>query len=121
MDIAALVAAFSTGTYTVTRRARGTTVRGIIGDGTSTTLTITASCSPSKGFDLLRVPEGRRDKNGAMTIFTTTELKLGGVNSAYEADRISIDGRTWEVDHVELWTDPRSGDVLYKCIASDVA
>lgn len=116
MDIASLMTSFATGTYTVTRRARGSVVRGRVQDGSSTTVSITASVSPSRGLDLMKVPEGRRT-NGAMTIFTTTFLYVGGVGESYESDRISIGGATWEVAHVETWTDPLSRSVGYKCVA----
>ncbi len=116
MDIASLITSFSTGTYTVTRTARHGIDRGRAEAGTTSTLTVTASVSPASGMDLTKVPEGRRT-NGAITIFTSTELKIGGVGAAYEADRISALGSTWELSHVETWTDPRSGGLGYKCVA----
>lgn len=119
MNIAGLISSFATGTYTVTRKARGAVVRGRIGDGTTTTVTIRASVSPASGADIVRLMQGRQ-VNSAMTIFTTTELMVGGPGATYEADVITIDGATWELNHVEKWTDSMTGNVGYKCIATDM-
>ena len=116
MDLASLISSFATGTYTVTRRARGSIANGKVGSTSDSTVTITASVSPSSGSDVVKLPEGRRT-NETRTIFTTTLLKTGGQGEAYEADQISIGGETYEVMKVETWIDSDSGDVAYKCIA----
>ena len=118
MNLAALISSFNTGTYTVTRKTRGTPSRGIV-PTTSTTLTINASVSPARGMDLVRAMEGRK-ANGAMTIFTMTELFVGGAGLAQEADVITINGIDWEVSNVEKWTDSVSGASAYKCTAVDI-
>lgn len=116
MNLSGLVASFSTGTYTVTRRATRTLKDGRATVGATTTLTIVASVSPANGMDLKKLPEGRR-VDGAIAIFTVTQLSIGGVNAAYEADQISANGTNWEVAHVETWDDPRSGGTAYRCVA----
>lgn len=119
MDLSSLVASFQTGTYTVTRRARGATVRGRVGDGTTTTLTIAASVSPAYGSDLSRLKQGRQSTEGKV-IFTTTPIMLGGQGEAYEADRISIGGVNFEVEKVETWNDPVSGGSMYRVVVRDL-
>jgi len=117
VNVAGLIASFSTGTYTVTRTARGSTVRGKIGAGSTSTVTITASVTPAKPMDLMRLPEGRRTTD-TVRLITTTELYNGGQGSAYEADTVSIDGESWEVNLADRWKDPLSGVVGYSCLLS---
>lgn len=116
MDVSALISSFVTGTYAVTRTARGTVSRGKVQQGSQTTISISAAVSPASGADIKRLPEGRRT-NAAKTIFTTTQLLLGGQGDENESDIVSIDGSTWEVSHVELWTDPATGATGYRCVA----
>lgn len=60
LDVADLVASFTTGTYTVTRRVAATYTAGIATPGATSTFTIVAAVVPASGRDLLRLPEGRR-------------------------------------------------------------
>lgn len=116
MNIASLIASFATSaTYSVRRTARGTTVRGRIGTGAQTTITIVGSVSPASGKDISRLPEGHTDAE-ARTIFTATEIYAGGQGAAYEADKVIIDGDDWEVSHVEKWVDSRTRGVGYKVV-----
>ena len=115
MNVAGLIASFATGSYTVTRTARGSVVRGKAESGTQTTVTITGSAWPAKAGDLMRLPEGRRASE-ALNLMTATELYVGGQGSAYEADKVSVQGESWEVSDVDTWTDPLSGDAGYKCL-----
>lgn len=117
MNVAGLIASFSTGTYTVTRTARGSTVRGKTEAGTTSTFTVTASVSPAKPMDLMRLPEGRRTTD-TLRVITATELYNGGQGSDYEADTVSIDGESWEVNLADRWKDPQSGAVGYSCLLS---
>ncbi len=117
MNIAALMASFATGTYTVTRRTRSTAVtRGVVDDGVETSLTVRGSVSPGLGADLLKVPEGRRT-NETQVIFTDTRLYVGEPTEGYEADRLLIRGVLYELVHLETWTDSRSTGLGYKAIA----
>lgn len=97
-----LIASLSTGSYTVTRRAAATIDKGRDVPGRQTTLQISASVQPASGRDLLRLPEGRRATE-TQALFTTTLLLVGGQGSANEADLVSIEGRTWEVQNVQSW------------------
>lgn len=119
MNVAGLIASFSTGTYTVTRTARGSTVRGKTAAGTTSTLTITASVWPAGSNDLRRLPEGRRTVR-AWSLMTTTELYTGDQGGAYEADTVSIGGENCEVSDADPWTDPLTGAVGYKCLLTVV-
>jgi hypothetical protein len=119
VNIASLVSRFSTGTYTVTRTARGSVVRGRVQDGTETTFDITASISPATGNDLLKLPEGRRAVE-TRRLFTTTLLTVGGQGEANEADSVSIGGADWLVQHVERWQDSQSTGICYSCLVQCV-
>lgn len=109
------MASFATGSYTVTRRGRATTLRGRQQEPTTTTLTISGSITPAGGRDLERLPEGRYD-NETRVLFTTTALYVGGQNETYQTDQVTLDGVLWEVQHVETWTNWGPGQTGYKCL-----
>ena len=103
LDAADVIASLDTGSYVVLRRsAAGYDDQGRAKPSSTTTLTIDASVQPASGRDLLRLPEGRRAVE-TRVVFTPTQLLLGGQGSANEADLISMDGRTWEVQQSEGW------------------
>lgn len=114
MDLASLISSFSTGTYTVTRRQADGFTRGIANPTIDSTFTINASVQPATGKDLLRLPEGRRT-NETRVLFTTTQLYTGDQGQDYEADWVTIDGESWECQHVEDWVQA-GGGVAYRCI-----
>lgn len=115
MNLTSLVNSFLTAaSYTVTRTARGTVVRGRVVEGTQTSVTISASVSPVDGLSISRNPEGQTDEQ-TRTLFTTTELYAGGQGASYEADKVTIDGDLWEVSRVEKWVDSSSRGTCYKC------
>jgi len=116
VDVAGLVASFRTGTYTVTRTARGTTSRGVVADGTQTTFTIDASVSPLGEHDQVNVPEGRRSSEMRL-IFTTTLLRPSLQGGAYEADVVTIAGESWSIYDQDAWIDPVSGASFYRYLA----
>lgn len=101
LNAAELISSLSTGTYTLTRRAAATYTAGRPVAGSTTTTTITASVVPASGRDLLRLEEGRRSVETRL-VFTTTELRVG-VSGTSEADLVTIDGASWEVQQVETW------------------
>lgn len=115
MDIAALISSFAQSTFTVTRTARGSVTRGKVSAGSTSSVTITATWHPASGRDLDRLPEGRSE-NDTRVVYTTTELYVGGQDADYEADKVSIGGDIWEVQHVERWQDGNSSRVGYRCI-----
>lgn len=119
MNVAGLISSFATGTYTVTRTARGSTVRGKTAAGSTSSVSITAAVWPAGGSDLRRLPEGRRASQ-ALALMTATQLYVGGQGDAYEADTVSIDGEAHEVSDVDAWTDPLTGAVGYKCLVTVV-
>lgn len=105
MDVPSLIDDFATGTYTLTRRATSGYTGGIANAPTNTTVSISASVQPANGRDLLRLPEGRRTQE-TQVVFSATELRVGGENLGYDADLITIAGRTWEVQQVQTWVPP---------------
>jgi hypothetical protein len=117
VDFTGLLTRFGTGTYTVTRTARGTTVRGRLEDAVETEVEITASVSPASGKDMESLPEGR-NVNDVRLLFTTTELLVGGQGEDYEADVVTIGSSDFEVIHVEPWLDPGTSNYMYRCIVS---
>lgn len=102
LDAGSLIASFATGTYAVTRRAKATFVQGIATPGATTPIEIAASVQPASGRDLLRLPEGRRATE-TRVVYTTTQLLVGSQGGTNEADLITIDGASWEVQLVESW------------------
>lgn len=117
MNVAGLINSFATGSYTVTRTARGSITRGKIAAGTTSSLTIRASVTPAQPMDLMRLAEGRRTTDTVMLI-TATQLYNGGQGTAYEADKVAINGESWEVNIADIWTDPVSGSAGYRCLLS---
>lgn len=115
MNLASLIASFSTGSYAVTRTERATIHNGKVERGEQQVVTITASVSPASGADMRRLPEGR-NQIATKAVYTTTQLYAGAQGGDFEADIITIDGASWEVQHVERWQDSTSGTVAYKCI-----
>lgn len=113
LDAADLIDSFATGPYTVTRRAAATWSNGVaVPDPSPTTFSITASVQPASGRDLLRLPEGRRSVE-TRVLYTSAQLQVGAQGGALEADRVTIDGAVWEVQHVELWP---AAVGYYRCI-----
>lgn len=102
LDAGDLIGSLSTGTYTVTRRAAATYVAGILTPGATSTLSIVAAVVPATGRDLERLPEARRSVE-TRAVFTATALKIGAQAAPYESDLVSIEGDSWEVQHLETW------------------
>lgn len=99
MNFAPNIAAFLTGTYTVTRRGPTTVgADGIADAATASTFTITASVQPLRGRELQRLPEGLRVAE-RRKLYTSTSLKVIGA-----PDVVSIDGDDWEVESVENYS-----------------
>lgn len=100
-DLSDTVLQAKTGTYTVTRTARGTTTKGKYTAGTQSTVTIEASVSPLTGEELQQVPELQATAE-VLRIITPSTLYVQ--TSAYDPDVISIHGEPWEVTKVEDWS-----------------
>jgi hypothetical protein len=120
VNVSSLIASFATATsYTVTRTARGSVARGKTSAGTTSSVTIVGSIWPASGNDMQRLPENRR-ATSALNLVTTTELYVGGQGEAYEADKVTVDGETYEVTDVDNWTDSLSRSIGYKCLLTVV-
>lgn len=89
-------------TYQVTRRQRSKRVKGVAVQGLATTHDVFASVQPATGRDLMKLPEGRRSEE-TRVLYAIGDLQLGGQGASHESDRVSIDGETWEVQHIEKW------------------
>lgn len=92
--------AFTTGTYTVTRRAgTGTTTNGHYTKPTTSTLSVDASVQPITGRALKDLPEGMRAED-VKVLYTATELFT--VDSGHgAADVVTIAGEDYRVTKVE--------------------
>lgn len=88
---------FPTGTYTVTRTARGTVTLGRYTPGATSTFPIVADVQDVTGDYLRDLPEGVRTEDARM-VFTTTLLVAKSQTA--DADIISIDGDNWRVSRV---------------------
>lgn len=66
--------------------------------------TIRANVQPLSPEDLLRLPEGQRQKK-TLTIFTPSDLRVVNDTTKTKADHIIDGGVTYEVYGIENWTD----------------
>lgn len=87
---------------TYTRLAAGTRVDGHWVEGAGVAATFYASKQPASGEDLQALPEGRR-AGSVYALFTDTALRTADPENQVNADRVPIDGRDYEVLHVEPW------------------
>lgn len=71
-------------------------------EGATTSTTILASVQPATGRQLQRLPEGLRERVELMA-FTETELRTADQATGLSADRIVVDGETYQVAHVRHW------------------
>lgn len=120
MNIPDLIGAFLTNApaalYQVQRQAKATMLRGRKQPGALSTLSIAASVQPASGRDLLQLPEGRRSIE-TRVLYTTTALQIGAQDGAFESDKVSIDGRLWEVQQIQSWeASPATDGAYYRCI-----
>lgn len=93
-DLSSIVAAFATGTYTVTRPAATTYTLGRVNTPSTSSFSFTGSIQPTTGKDLKRLPEGMQTLE-VITIFTPVELK--------NLDQLTFDGQPWQVQSVEKY------------------
>lgn len=89
---------FPTGTYTVTRTARGTTTLGRYTPGATSTFPIVADVQHVSGDQLRDLPEGVRSEESRI-LYTTTALTAQ--STTHDADVIAIDGDNWRVIRVD--------------------
>jgi hypothetical protein len=97
MGLADVIATFQTGTYTVTRRAAGTTTAGKHTIGSTSTFSIDASIRPLSGRDLRSLPPAQHGEE-RRKLYTTTLLRAAG---AVPGDSVSIASEDWLVINVK--------------------
>lgn len=114
MSLTALIGRFKTGTYTRTRTAAGSyDTHGVYTAGSAATSSVDASIQPSHGRDLQVLPEGRRGDE-IRTVYCMTELRT--TSPAGAADKLTVDGETWEVIHVFPWASLRPALTYYRAL-----
>jgi hypothetical protein len=100
VNLIGVINSFATGTYTVSRRAVGTSTDGRYTPAAPTTFDIRASIQPVTGREIAALPEPRRGAE-VKVVYTTTVLRTESPAGA--ADVVAIDGENWEVWKVERW------------------
>lgn len=96
MSLGLVIAAFNTGTYTVTRTGADSYTDGVRTVGSTSTFSIDASIQPMSGRDLkAALAEGRRAED-VRTVWTKTAALVADPNP----DKIAIGTETWEVFRV---------------------
>jgi hypothetical protein len=116
MPVTDSIAAFSTGTYSVTRRAAGSLSLGSYVPGATTTFSIDASIQPVSGRDVKAAPEGRRVEE-LRVVYTLTELLAMQPGAHGIGDVVTYKGETWEVIKSEQWPDLSGGEYTRAFIA----
>lgn len=87
----------------VARFAAGSYVNGDFVDGSTSTLTITATVMPLSPTEARLLREGKENAAG-IVIYTETELKTASEALRTSADKVTWDGRTWDVFSAEYRT-----------------
>lgn len=98
MSLNGVIAAFATGTYTVTRYETETYTKGRRVEGASSTFSIVAVVVPMSGR-VLNALATAQETEETRRLATTTELRARTPESA--PDMIEIDGEEWQVTKVE--------------------
>ena len=115
MSLRDSIAAFSTGTYTVTRRAAGSLVEGTYTPGATSTFSIDASIQPVTGRNVKAMPEGRRPEE-LRVVYTRTELVAVSPGHGV-GDVVTYKGEPWEVVTSQQWPDLSGGEYTKAFIA----
>lgn len=100
MSLQAVITAFATGTYAVTRRGAGAYVNGYFVAAGSSQFNITASVQPVTGRELRALPEAYHSEV-VKVLYTTTELFTR--TPTQSPDVVAIDSEDYEVFKVETW------------------
>ena len=99
MSLRDVITKFETASsYTVTRRAAGTRVKGVYTEGASSTFEIDAVVVPLNGDEIRALPEAYHQEE-LRNVYTTTELRA----SDTAPDSISIGGVDYRAFRVERW------------------
>lgn len=87
---------------TVTRYAAGSFVDGDYVNGATSTFTALMCVQPANDRDLINQEQAQRSKRW-LKGYTDTELETVITATSKKADRVSFDGKMFEVQHVEQW------------------
>ena len=90
-------------TITITHRTESPRLLGRTQPPTTATVSALASVQPTSGRDLQRLPEGKGTQD-LISVWTLVELLLGDVGAGILPDLITYAGSTYEVEHLEPWT-----------------
>ncbi len=119
MPILDTIAAMATGTYTVTRRAKGDMVSGkYVPNPTTSTFSVVAVVQPATdlqrvvgGADMRSYVENQRMDDVMMMHVVT---KLWARTTTHDPDVVTIDDDSWTVFRVEPWN--FYGDLFYMVV-----
>lgn len=101
MSAGALIARFGK-PVTLKRYAAGSNVNGYYVEGAISTSEIIMSVQPINGRELLYLPEGERTRQ-FLTGYTETLLQTASEETGIRADKITYNGKDYEVQRVEYW------------------
>ncbi len=90
-------------TITITHRTESPRLLGRTQPPTTATVSALASVQPTSGRDLQRLLEGKGTQD-LISVWTLVELLLGDVGAGILPDLITYAGSTYEVEHLEPWT-----------------
>ena len=90
-------------TITITHRTESPRLLGRTQPPTTATVSAKASVQPTSGRDLQRLPEGRNTQD-LISVWTLETLQLGDVGAGILPDLVLYNGSTYELEHVEPWT-----------------
>lgn len=110
MSVLGAIASMSTGTYTRTRYAAGSTTDGVYSPGSASTASIVASVQPVRGAELKALPEGRHADHSRV-VYSESELRAAPV-----PDRVTIESADFEVFKAERWD--AFGETYYRALVS---
>lgn len=99
VDMGGAIASFQTGSYTVTRTGMPTVSGGISTPGSTSTFDISASIQPATPEHIQRMPEGAR-VDDVLVLYTTAEVRSQDEATGAPPDRVSVNGRTYELTSV---------------------
>ena len=103
IPVAAAIDRLAGGTYPVTRRAMGSYVDGRYVPGTASVLSIKALIQPAGHLEVMRLPEGERDRK-TIAIYTRTPL-VHAVANGPPSDRIAWRGDIFEISSIDEWNE----------------
>lgn len=100
-----LIASMNGKNYNVTRRNPGSYVNGKWVEGSLITpLVAFASIQPMTGREMMRIPEGDRNRERKIA-YSADLLKVAEPTAKTKADILNVDGQDFQVESVEPWTD----------------